>query len=478
MKDKIYKYLKQKGEKVAPQEIITKIFHTNKKYPRQMEKIVDNLLRNDKRFVRDETGLWGVKERNEDLSLGKLDYIIIDFEYITLNKQKIPVIFGFAEIRKLKIISKHLFSLKPRPDLNEKLKKDIKYSKQENVSAKFEEAVLSNYKFLSESLLIVCFSQKIENDLNMLLNYHLGIENELQTIHLKNVLSKLIPEIKTKNLEDIADYFELSYQIPLNLQNRLLLTHEIMSLMIEDLHEREIFTLNQFINFIHENENLVDFSEYNFNREYIANLPCSPGVYLLKDKFDKIIYVGKSKNLKSRVQSYFFQRPVNDEKIELIQENIFKIVYEQTGSELEALLLENRYIHQFEPVINKQIEIHKSTTKFVISRKIVLLMPSLIERHVLLYFINSDRTAFHCEIDRENPDWNEIEKQFNKLLQIENDSDYTSEQIEIIWRWFAMNKDVVNHIDIEAAGDSENFISLLYNYITDENLFRDKIHYI
>ncbi|MBI5358282.1 GIY-YIG nuclease family protein [Candidatus Amesbacteria bacterium] len=81
-------------------------------------------------------------------------------------------------------------------------------------------------------------------------------------------------------------------------------------------------------------------------------LPRVSGVYIYKDKQSKIIYVGKAKNLKSRVSSYF-RSPVNlGSKTAILVSQISTIEYIEVNSEIEALLLELKLIKKFMPKYN------------------------------------------------------------------------------------------------------------------------------
>ncbi|MEX2436927.1 MAG: GIY-YIG nuclease family protein [Candidatus Paceibacterota bacterium] len=80
------------------------------------------------------------------------------------------------------------------------------------------------------------------------------------------------------------------------------------------------------------------------------NIPEVPGVYIMKDKKDSILYIGKAVNLKKRVSSYF-KRP-HDSRIELMVQKIYKIDYKETPSALEALILESDLIKKNLPPFN------------------------------------------------------------------------------------------------------------------------------
>ncbi|MCB0513409.1 MAG: excinuclease ABC subunit UvrC [Bacteroidetes bacterium] len=102
----------------------------------------------------------------------------------------------------------------------------------------------------------------------------------------------------------------------------------------------------------------MQFAEHPL-RTFILNLPDLPGVYKYKDKNDVIIYVGKAKNLKKRVSSYFTKEdhPV---KTKLLVKQIQKIEYTIVNTEKDALLLENSLIKQLQPKFNINLKDDKS----------------------------------------------------------------------------------------------------------------------
>jgi len=86
--------------------------------------------------------------------------------------------------------------------------------------------------------------------------------------------------------------------------------------------------------------------------EKLKNLPASPGVYLHKDEAGKIIYVGKAKNLRSRVRSYFQSGRGHDHKTQLLVKRIVDLEFIVTDNEVEALVLESNLIKRHKPRYN------------------------------------------------------------------------------------------------------------------------------
>lgn len=84
--------------------------------------------------------------------------------------------------------------------------------------------------------------------------------------------------------------------------------------------------------------------------EKLNSLPQKPGVYLFKDKSGVVIYVGKAKSLRKRVASYF--KPNPDIKTGILLGRLRDIDYTVTGSELDALILENELIKKYKPRYN------------------------------------------------------------------------------------------------------------------------------
>jgi excinuclease ABC subunit C len=86
--------------------------------------------------------------------------------------------------------------------------------------------------------------------------------------------------------------------------------------------------------------------------EKLKNLPTAPGVYLHKDEGGKIIYVGKAKNLRNRVRSYFQSGRGHDRKTRELVRRISDLEFIVTDTEVEALVLESNLIKQHKPRYN------------------------------------------------------------------------------------------------------------------------------
>ena len=94
-------------------------------------------------------------------------------------------------------------------------------------------------------------------------------------------------------------------------------------------------------------------------------IPINPGIYLMKDSDGKIIYIGKAKNLKNRVKSYFLKN--QNYKTQKLVENIFDIEFILTDNESEAFLLESNMIKKHRPRFNIELKDQQRYTYLRIS---------------------------------------------------------------------------------------------------------------
>jgi len=93
--------------------------------------------------------------------------------------------------------------------------------------------------------------------------------------------------------------------------------------------------------------------------EIVEKIPFDPGIYIMKDESDKIIYVGKAKSLRKRVRQYF-NKTNKTVRIQNMVSKVHNIEYIVTANELEALILECNYIKEFMPKYNVMLKDDKT----------------------------------------------------------------------------------------------------------------------
>lgn len=191
--------------------------------------------------------------------------------------------------------------------------------------------------------------------------YHFPSIAKLCTFKLAK---NLLPTEQKKNVGALANYFNIKIKDRHRALGDAKATALILIELLEILEKKHGFTdILQVLNF-HDKKNNAQRIKNTLNPDILVklqNLPSVPGVYKFFDEGNNIIYIGKSIDLKSRVNSYFQNGAIRARKeIELI--NCIKdIEIIETNSELSALLLENQLIKEFKPYFNKK---QKITTKY------------------------------------------------------------------------------------------------------------------
>lgn len=124
-------------------------------------------------------------------------------------------------------------------------------------------------------------------------------------------------------------------------------------------------------------------------KEKIQEFPSLPGVYLMKSLQDKIIYVGKAKNLRARVRSYFNNLKDQSPKTTLLMQSVQNIEYLLTQTEIEAFLLEASLIKKHRPKYNIRLKDDKAYPYLRIDLKAQfprIYLSRRVERDGSLYF--------------------------------------------------------------------------------------------
>jgi hypothetical protein len=223
----------------------------------------------------------------------------------------------------------------------------------------------------------------------------------------------------------------------------------------------------------------ADFSGFEFDRAFIESLPERPGIYIMRDANGAAIYVGKASNLRARVQSYFRPRVERDEKTERILEALSRVEIEETGSELAALLAEQRAIRALQPAINIQFDVHdRPLASKEPARRVLLILPAPQAAEVEIFLLDGNRAMRRVKLPRE-----ETLERLRPLLSEfffgpkkpagepatrragEPAAESEREELQIARSWLEHNADRVNAFDVDLAGGLEGTLALLDRYL-------------
>ncbi len=481
MKEKIYNYLEAKNSSASTQELIRHFFHVHGSYPAQLEAIVSSLLQDDPRFIRDAQGHWRIQPQPDKSDLSEITFSIFDIESLPVGRgQEVLVGMGIAQLKHEHVVSHKIFKIPFREQYADPLKRALAALRASFASApRLDQHIETVFRDLQNTILVSDSPGRKLAMLNAWFLKFLPTELELDRLSLVNLARLLLPDNKIRSLADIAAALSMAHSEPLDLKARLDLMSEITVHLIHQLRSHAVRSWTDLKQFMDRTKIWVDFSRYRFDQDFIKQLPERPGVYLMRDNFGNIFYVGKAKNLKSRVESYFVNRFDLDEKGRTILDRIADLSYEVVGSELEALLVENQYIHQFHPELNTQIKIHPLDLSRYKKRQLILFLPGKADHEIVLFFIDGFVNMTRTVINKSQPDWQSLKQEMQEFFfdPAKQRGIYSNDQIEIFWRWFAMNQDKINFIDMADCGGLDSCLELLKQYGADDQLFLDKIYH-
>ncbi len=175
---------------------------------------------------------------------------------------------------------------------------------------------------------------------------------------------RLLPKQVKKNLGDLAAYFGIQISARHRAKADCEATVGVLHRLIEIAQEKHrIEHLEELISLQYKAMRVFKREPKHIRtiREtLLPKLPEQPGVYFFYSEQGELLYIGKSKNLKSRVSSYFIDTEHKADKVKELVMYVRRIDYRTTGSELEALLLESRLIKLHKPRYNTLLKRYKS----------------------------------------------------------------------------------------------------------------------
>lgn len=148
----------------------------------------------------------------------------------------------------------------------------------------------------------------------------------------------------------------------------------------------------------------VNFERYGFDETTLRTAPLDPGVYVMRDRAGNVLYVGKAANLQNRLQDYFRASPDIPAKLETLRDHIFDLQLQTVGSELEAILLEQRWIRNLQPTVNIQRRVAEGAGRYAgPPGPVLMLLPSVRTGCLELFGFAPDRPGLQLRFRPTRP---------------------------------------------------------------------------
>lgn len=178
-----------------------------------------------------------------------------------------------------------------------------------------------------------------------------------RTLCTVRLARRILTGLPSKSLRSLVKYFHIQDHHAHRGLSDALATQQVLTRLLDRLkNEHKITELEDVLHFqnAHYVRNAAGWKRLEHIREnYLNKLPESPGVYRMLKKDGKLLYIGKAGVLRDRVRSYFVGIESRAKHIRAMTLQVYGIEWEETATELEALLLESRSIKEHVPPFNK-----------------------------------------------------------------------------------------------------------------------------
>jgi hypothetical protein len=217
-----------------------------------------------------------------------------------------------------------------------------------------------------------------------------------------------------------------------------------------------------------------DFDRVDFGPDLLDEIPDCPGIYRFLDADGEILYVGKAKDLRTRVASYFAPKAKRRKKHAELMERLASIEWEETGSELGALLTEQREIRRHAPPINVQHEVrHRRDT----DGDLVLFLPGEPEGVIDLLLVRDGEPVGRVTSDTRARGMREVRAALRAaFFAAEPPPPGSDDDAQIVASWLRTAADRQNLLDLSAVRGQSEAARLVKACLTDPELFTRKIY--
>jgi hypothetical protein len=210
----------------------------------------------------------------------------------------------------------------------------------------------------------------------------------------------------------------------------------------------------------------VDWTRFAFDREFLLQVPRAPGTYRFYDREDRLIYVGKSNNLSRRLESYFTSgAETKSPRVKELLDALYRIEYELSGSDLEAMLREAEQIRRDQPTRNVQRNVRVKRGRAARLLSILILEPAEPPSVLRAYLVSDGRLLGKVGIGPRGGGLSRVERILEDHYFSTPDGPTTVPgpdlDVEVVARWLKANRDRVVAFDPTDLGSAREVIARL-----------------
>lgn len=216
-----------------------------------------------------------------------------------------------------------------------------------------------------------------------------------------------------------------------------------------------------------------DFERVAFSRATLDALPETAGIYRFLDRHRRVLYVGKARSLRQRVSSYFGARNDRRERFGELLERMHDLQWEETGSELGALLAELRELRRHKPPINVQLQV-RHRRKLTGSH--VLFLTGADAGTVDLLLIRDGALVGQATTDRSARNMATVRKAlmrafFTAFAPREPDAAESA----LVASWLRQHGEHHSVLDLSLVDTLDEATRIVRDFVCDPDLFRERV---
>ena len=436
--EKIFSYLAAKGSPVPAIELVQDVLNLSNVTSLLADNIISSLLKNDPRFERANTGEW--KAVRPSLP-NKVEWVLCKIMPSAAEWRSI------SEIHCIRIQNEKLLgsAIVFRDLFNQQTARQI-------------------LEFFGESSIIIDGIGGQRSSLRQYIYFFAGKSLENKIFSLKDIINILFPGKMCKNECDISSL--LGQRAFIRADGGVLFEafqHQALKIF-ELLREQGVHSADQLYEFCAIEENDANFKSSTIGTDFPNRVLEKPGVYIMRNGNANVLYVGKAKNLRQRLRSYFSAKSNIDEKLQRIRKDVVDIEVIEVGSEIEALLLENKLIKKYNPPINSQMQVH--SRNFLERQRFsqIILLPAVNDEDVTLLFFNPGRATKIYVTPKRRVD-QALQKEINKVFFKSVKPTVLEDEEEIIMSWLSKHHEEISRIDMRMVPSFEEALRLTQQHI-------------
>jgi hypothetical protein len=439
--DEIYRAMVDEKKELSDSQILQEFFKIDFDNSRVAEKIVGPLLSGDSRFkqTRDRTWVAVRSVSVEELPLEEVPFVLFYIEDI--EKVRRPE----------RLRSGDLF------DLVREYSSFLLYT---GGAVDFDFDVERSLKRL-ERYVFVPYDRKSLGFLRRLYRIISPLEPEIKTLSVRALMANLFPGKNLKTWDDITREFGLrsvQSERPSSKTKTLLY---ILEHLLETARGKTIDSAGSLMGLARREKKEVDFSRYAFDRDFLSDIPELPGVYSFSDSSGRLLYVGKTGNLKLRINSYFWNTGESIEKIAGILHDLHRVEYRVLGSDLEALIEEHRLIAAHRPPFNRMVNIPERELSIPDT---ILLLPSKMEGYIKLYVLSERLPLVDQDFDCRGGDQGIDEL----MARLSKPADAVFDPLKIIALFYLRRyEERLNRLDLDRFATARDVVNAVRMYCRD-----------